>query len=118
MRSSSRDAFRYGRCCWFLPKGAARMKATDLLKQQHRKVEALFRKLEKGHGDEGLVEELASNLTSHMAIEQEIFYPAIREVAEDLIGESFEEHSVAELALKRLLAATPGAPAFKARVTT
>src|SRR6478735_5136916 len=94
------------------------MKATDLLKQQHRKVEAIFRKLEKGNGGEELVQELASNLTSHMAIEQDIFYPAIREIDEDLVGESFEEHSVAELALKRLLGTASGEEAFKARVTT
>jgi hemerythrin superfamily protein len=94
------------------------MKATDLLKQQHRKVEAIFRKLEKGHGDEALVQELAANLTLYMAIEQEIFYPAVREMDEDVVGESFEEHAVAELALKRLLSTSPDEQAFKARVTT
>ena len=95
------------------------MKATSLLEKQHRKTEAIFKKLESGKGDaSALVHELANDLAAHMAIEQQIFYPAVRALKDDLIAESFEEHAVAELALKRLLATAPDAPAFKARVTT
>src|SRR3954447_18352906 len=80
------------------------MKATDLLKKQHRKVEQLFSKLEKGRGDlEGLAHELANELAAHMTIEQKLFYPTVRSIAPDLIAESLEEHAIAELALKRLL---------------
>src|SRR5688572_25140478 len=93
------------------------MKATSLLETQHRKVEALFKKLEGGRSErEPLLEDLANNLAAHMAIEQEIFYPAIKEVDEELVHESFEEHSLAELALKRLFVA-PDDEAFKARLT-
>lgn len=82
------------------------MKATSLLESQHRKVEALFKKLESGRSDpEPVLEELANSLAAHMAIEQDIFYPAIKEVDEDVVNESYEEHSLAEVALKRLLAA-------------
>ena len=52
-----------------------------------------------------------------MAIEQELFYPAVREFDEKLILESYEEHSLAELALQRLLATDPQDEAFAARVT-
>lgn len=52
-----------------------------------------------------------------MAIEQDIFYPAIKTVDEDLVRESYEEHSLAELALKRLLACDPQDPSFAAHVT-
>lgn len=80
------------------------MKATDLLKKQHRKVEQLFSKLEKGRvGLEALATELANELAAHMTIEQELFYPAVQRIAPELIAESLEEHAIAELALKRIL---------------
>jgi hemerythrin superfamily protein len=94
------------------------MKATDLLEQQHRKVKAIFKKLEGGRGDaSALLRELADDLTAHMVIEHELFYPAVISLDESLINESFEEHSLAELALKRLLATNPDDESFKAKVT-
>ena len=94
------------------------MNATSLLERQHRKVEALFKKLESGRSDPGpVLEELANSLAAHMAIEQDIFYPAIREVDSDVVNESYEEHSLAEVALKRLLATDPEDETFHARVT-
>jgi hemerythrin-like domain-containing protein len=94
------------------------MKATALLEKQHRHVEAIFKKLESGHSDpQPLLEDLANSLAAHMAIEQEIFYPAIREIDEDMVRESFEEHALAEIALKRLLATDHEDPSFQARVT-
>ncbi|WP_437621013.1 hemerythrin domain-containing protein [Sorangium sp. So ce1151] len=95
------------------------MKATSLLEKQHRKVEALFKQLESGKSEPApLLAELANELVAHMAIEQESFYPAVRQIKEDLILESYEEHAIAELALKRLLATDPEDISFKARVTT
>jgi hemerythrin superfamily protein len=94
------------------------MKATHLLEKQHRHVEAIFKKLESGRSEAGpLLEDLANSLAAHMAIEQEIFYPAIREIDEDMVRESFEEHALAEIALKRLLATDHDDPSFQARVT-
>jgi hemerythrin superfamily protein len=94
------------------------MNAISLLKTQHRKVEALFKKLAGGRSDPHTVlDELANSLAAHMAIEHEFFYPAVKEVDEDLVNEAFEEHSLAELALKRLLATDPEDEAFDARVT-
>src|SRR3954452_8454403 len=94
------------------------MKATSLLESQHRKVEALFKKLQSRRSDtEAVLEELANSLAAHMAIEQEMFYPRVKEVDEDLINESYEEHAVAELALKRLIATSPDDEAFAARAT-
>ncbi|WP_437607271.1 hemerythrin domain-containing protein [Sorangium sp. So ce834] len=95
------------------------MKATSLLEKQHRKVESIFKQLESGKSDPApLLAELANELAAHMAIEQESFYPAVRQIKEDLILESYEEHAIAELALKRLLSTDPEDISFKARVTT
>jgi hypothetical protein len=94
------------------------MKATTLLERQHRKVETIFKKLESTRGDaQPLLTELANDLAAHMAIEHRFFYPVARKVDESLVLESFEEHALAEIALKRLLAMDSGDPSFKARVT-
>lgn len=95
------------------------MKATSLLEKQHRKVEAIFKKLEGGRSEAApLLTELANDIAAHMMIEQEIFYPAVREVKEDLVLEAYEEHAVAEFALKRLLETKPSDETFLAKVTT
>ena len=92
--------------------------ATSLLEKQHRKVEATFKKLEnKRTASLELLRELANDLAAHMAIEQEIFYPAVREVDDDLILEAYEEHSLAELAMKRLMATEMDDESFAARIT-
>lgn len=95
------------------------MKATDLLEKQHRKVEAIFKKLEGGRSDnDALLTELANDLAAHMVIEQELFYPAAMAAKEDLVLEAYEEHAVAEFALKRLLSKSPDDVTFKAKLTT
>jgi hemerythrin superfamily protein len=95
------------------------MKATSLLEKQHRKVEAIFKKLSSGNPDAPMwLSPLADDLIAHMSIEQTIFYPAIRSIKEDLVLESYEEHALAELALKRLLATDPHDVTFHAKVTT
>lgn len=94
------------------------MNAISLLKTQHRKVEALFKKLESGRSDKSAVlEELADSLAAHMAIEHEFLYPAAKDVDDEMVNESFEEHSLAEVALKRLIATDLEDEAFDARVT-
>lgn len=93
------------------------MKATALLKKQHRKVESMFSSLEKGKGDKAAVlAQLANDLVAHMAIEQTIFYPAVRTIETEMVGESYEEHALAELALKRLLDTAPDDATFSAKV--
>jgi iron-sulfur cluster repair protein YtfE (RIC family) len=94
------------------------MRATALLKKQHRKVEGLFASLEKRKGDiSAVLAQLANDLAAHMAIEQKIFYPAIRRVDSEMVGESYEEHAIAELALKRLVDTAPDDATFAPKVT-
>lgn len=93
------------------------MKATSLLEDQHRIVEALLEQLENGQGDPAAtIETLANNLAAHMVIEQDIFYPAVRDIDADRVNSSYEEHALTEVALKRLMATDPREPSFKARV--
>ena len=59
------------------------MKATELLKQQHREVEQLFAKIENGGEPiQELLEELADNLAAHTVIEEQLFYPTVKRTAE------------------------------------
>jgi hemerythrin superfamily protein len=62
--------------------------AIELLKQDHRKVEQLFKQFEelKEEDEEAtaeIVEAACAELQIHDKIETEIFYPAVREQAED-----------------------------------
>ena len=101
-------------------KKASRKKSpvTQLLEKQHRVVKGIFKKLEDGSpSSAALLKELADNLAAHMAIEQEIYYPAVKDIKEDLVLESYEEHSLAELGLKRLLATRSSDGSFEAKVT-
>ena len=57
------------------------MKATDLLKKQHKEVKGLFKKVEKtedARERKQLMEEITRALEMHTRIEEEIFYPAVR----------------------------------------
>lgn len=95
------------------------MKATALLKKQHRKLEGLFATLEKGEDADEVgtaLRELANDLTAHMAVEQTIFYPAVRAIDLGTIAESYEQHALAELGLKRLLDTTVDDPTFVPKV--
>ena len=90
------------------------MDAISLLKKHHKKAKAALKKLCHAF-DEDVLDEVASSLAAHMVIEETIFYPTVRRVKPDLILESYEEHAIAQFALKRLLATPNGDDRFEAR---
>ena len=83
------------------------MDAIALLKQDHQKVKKLMSDLEKTtergvKTREELFGKLMAELTVHEKIEEEIFYPAVKERAEskkveELIAESYEEHHFVDM---------------------
>lgn len=99
------------------------MKATELLKKQHREVKTLFRQVKKAdaRGRRAGMDEIAAKLEAHMRIEQEIFYPAIQEIgtkkAGEIVPEAFEEHHVVELVLGELPGVDPKDERFEAKMT-
>jgi hemerythrin superfamily protein len=104
--------------------GGDRMKATDVLKKQHRQVKALFTQVEKtddGNTRRQLMEQIAQALQMHTRLEEKIFYPAIRELgtskAEEIVDESLEEHHVVDLVLKELPQVDPEDERFAAKMT-
>lgn len=93
------------------------MKATELLEKQHRKVETLFKSLETSRSSPGkVVEELATSLTAHSAIEEELFYPEAVRANKERVLESYEEHDILAFALKRLAAYNPEGDKLTAKV--
>lgn len=99
------------------------MKATELLKKQHRDVKALFKRAKKAAADERseILDEIAQKLAHHMRIEEEIFYPAIEEVgtkkAGEIVPEAYEEHHVVKLVLDELPSVDPENERFEAKMT-
>jgi hemerythrin superfamily protein len=94
------------------------MNAIDMLKQQHRAVEALFKKLEHSDGDdkESLFLQIADALAIHAAIEERHFYPAVRERhTDDLVLSSLDEHRAIKRALAELLRTESTDEAFDAK---
>lgn len=80
--------------------------AIALLKDDHRKVEKLFKEFESAKGDgrkEKLAQQICLELSVHAAIEEEIFYPACEgTVDEDLLKESYVEHDAAKLLIAEI----------------
>ena len=100
------------------------MDPTQLLKKQHREVEALFRKVERTESPDDcrrLLGEIQEKLELHMRIEEDIFYPAVKGLetkkAEEMIHEAYEEHGVVKLVLSRLPEADPEDERFHAKMT-
>lgn len=82
------------------------MNAIDLLEQQHEKTtDALDQMCEADELDPSELRLLADELVAHMVIEEHIFYPRMKELDEDMVDESFEEHAVARFELARVLIA-------------
>lgn len=95
--------------------------AIALLKEDHRKVEALFEKFEKSK-DKGakakLAQEICRELTVHATLEEEIFYPACKEAVEDdLEHEAYVEHDGAKVLIAEIAQGNPADEFFDAKVT-
>lgn len=82
------------------------MDAFNLLKEDHRKVDALFDQLESATGKAKLTvfNQIKTELELHTHIEEKIFYPALEEPEEthELTLEAYEEHDVVKNLLKEL----------------
>ncbi len=101
------------------------MDAITLLKSDHQKVQKLFRTFERA-GDRArgtkakTAGAIVAELTRHAAIEEQIFYPAVRhdvpEVADEVL-ESLEEHHVVKWLCSEIDKMTPDDERFTAKVT-
>jgi hemerythrin superfamily protein len=100
------------------------MKATDLLKKQHREVKTLFKNVEKTESASErrkFLDQIGTALTGHATIEEELFYPAVRDLgttkAGEMVAEALEEHHVVKLVLRELPRLDPKDDRFEAKMT-
>jgi len=94
--------------------------AVALLKADHRKVDALFKKAEKAKGGakEKLVEQICNELIIHTTLEEEIFYPACRsdDVEEDKMDEAQVEHDGAKVLINDVMQVGSDSPMYDAKI--
>lgn len=93
------------------------MDVTRILEADHRTVEELFDEIEKAKGAEkaALIEELATNLLTHMELEEEVVYPHMEPVTgQEPVQEGETEHELARKALQDVQRLGPDEPGFGA----
>src|SRR4029453_7333435 len=100
------------------------MKATEVLKKQHREVEKLFKAVEESEDAKTrrrLLAEIGEKLKLHTSLEENIFYPAVKAIetkkAEEMVLEAYEEHHVVDLVLAELPRVDPAAATSEAKMT-
>jgi hemerythrin superfamily protein len=99
--------------------------ALAMLTADHKKVKALFAEFRtlKGDGSDddksAIVAQVCNALKIHAAIEEEIFYPAVRKAIDDadLMDEALVEHAGAKALIAQLEEAEPSHELYVAKVT-
>jgi hypothetical protein len=98
--------------------------AVEILKEQHDKVKKAFKEFEKleredTEAQQQLVQTACEDLKLHTTLEEELFYPAVREAIddEDIMNEAQVEHETAKLLIEQLENMGPDDPNFHATFT-
>ncbi|GAB4071704.1 hemerythrin domain-containing protein [Angustibacter speluncae] len=99
--------------------------AIVVLKDDHKRIRALFRDFGKAGADATvtkgrLATKIIEELTVHTYLENEVMYPEVRTLLpelEDDVLESYEEHHVADVLVMELAAMDPDAERFDAKMT-
>ncbi len=103
------------------PQTAPGSGATALLMAQHREVERIFGQIERA-GERAfatkrkLLKGLSEKLAFHMKLEEDIFYPAAKKVADDAILEATDEHNKIKQLLRKLSGIERGDETFSAKI--
>ncbi|HEX8614332.1 MAG TPA: hemerythrin domain-containing protein [Telluria sp.] len=98
--------------------------AIAMLTEDHREVEELFKQYETLGEDANdrkkqIADQICTALTLHATIEEEIFYPAMREAADDneeLVDEAVVEHASAKELIAQLQEMDPEDELYDAKV--
>ena len=96
--------------------------AIKVLTEDHNKVQKIFEQFERTRDERrkaGMVETALHELKVHTEIEEEIFYPAVRQAIEEdeLMDEATVEHESAKHLISELEGMHPGDDLFDARFT-
>ena len=94
--------------------------AVALLKSDHRTVEELFERFENTNGKATkakIAQQVCMELMVHSTIEEEIFYPAVKDaVDEEIHDEAYVEHDGAKVLIAEILAGSPDDEFYDAKV--
>ena len=87
--------------------------ALDLLKQDHKEVDGLFKEFEKLEEDgseavEQVIATACTELKIHDRLEAEVFYPAVREQADDELRDLLDEAEVEHTSVRNLIQTIEG----------
>jgi hemerythrin superfamily protein len=100
------------------------VEAINMLKEDHDRVEKAFKEFEKLDREDTetvrqLVMTVCEELKIHTTLEEEIFYPAVREAIddEDLMNEASVEHETAKMLIEQLENMQPDDPNYHATFT-
>jgi hemerythrin-like domain-containing protein len=93
-----------------------------LLKEDHQEVKSLFTRFERANAaseKERLGEKICNELKLHARLEEEMFYPAVREAISDadLVNEAEVEHASAKDLINQIEATSPSDERYDALVT-
>ncbi|MEO6091450.1 MAG: hemerythrin domain-containing protein [Novosphingobium sp.] len=96
--------------------------AIKLLKDDHKEVKTFFKQYEALKDDaekQHLANRITQALIVHTQIEEEIFYPAVREAIDDddMLDEATVEHATAKQLIAEIQSMKAGDPLFDAKVT-
>jgi hemerythrin superfamily protein len=106
-------------------KSDGRYDALEVLKSQHREVEALFSEYEKSKDDKesyAVAQAICQKLEVHSTVEEELLYPTARSKGrngefKDLLLESLEEHLSVERIVADVMDSSPGDERLHAKIT-
>ncbi|HWD23718.1 MAG TPA: hemerythrin domain-containing protein [Burkholderiales bacterium] len=98
--------------------------AIEMLKEDHAKVQKAFKEFEKMDREDTetmkqVVQTVCEELKVHTTLEEEIFYPAVREAIddEDIMNEAAVEHETAKMLIDQLENMGPDDPNYHATFT-
>ena len=94
----------------------------EMLLEDHKKVQTLFNNFNKSEDEaarQNIVNKVCAELTLHAQLEEEIFYPAVREAIDnaDLMDKAVVEHAAAKHLVHELEAMQPSDALYKAKFT-
>jgi len=103
------------------PASSKAQDATVLLKADHEKVSDLFIEYEEARSTKEkkqIAEQICDELTVHARIEEEIFYPAVKQALKDkeLIPEATVEHATLKSLIDQVKGVEPDGEMFDARI--
>src|SRR5262245_7598120 len=100
-----------------------RMDSLQVLRRQHRDIEALFHRIDQTTDSDArlrLLRRLAQHLEVHLRMEEEVLYPAIWELgtrrARGVVAVAYDGHAAMKIVLEELATIEEPAERFRARL--